>query len=160
MDTLKKGTKIIMNAKSDWLTFRYQIIETGEIIELGYYDDCDEIFKGREVKELGGSCKYPSFETELVEDIEILEDYTNTNFRFVYKVGDEISEPEVITEFHKYRKAKLNSEVRIDTSELIEALKEEGVDIDSILDSVTEDEETCIVKTEDGTVYFFDILES
>ena len=158
MDTLIRGTKILMNGRSDEITLIYKIVETGEVVEINsYYDDYDKIFKGRETKELGGSVEYPSLEAVIVDDIPILDDYEDTDCRLIYKQGKITYITERITELHIHNKMELNRDVKDTLPEYLDELGKKA-DINKIFDSVTEDEKTCIVITEDGLEYFFDIL--
>jgi len=158
METLKKGTILQMNGRSDFMFLRHKDLETKEIIKTNFYDDLEKAIEGRKVKEMCAVSDYIPHEAELVEDIPYLDDYTGTNHRLVIKVGDRIIELGIVVEFHIYDKMELNKKVKEKISEYLEGLRKR-VDIDEALNSVKEDEKTGNIKTEDGVIHYFDFIK-
>lgn len=120
MSVLFKGTKILMNLISDWITVKHVITDEGKI---------EEIY----------SCKHPSFETRIEMEIEIKDNYNGTDFRLAYEWNEIKYISDKITGVHIYYKK-------------LEELKR------GYFTTTKMNDLSCIVTTEDGMEYYFDIL--
>jgi len=137
METLKKGTKILMKLKSDWLKDRIKVDGDGVI----------------------PSVDNPLFVSVIKMDVPILRSYKNKDYRFVYEKDELTYISDRITKFHKFYKKELVVDLEVDNL-MQEIRKLLGIE-KGFSSAIKPDEEIwdCIVTTEDGEDYCFEILQ-
>ena len=136
MEILKKGTKVLMHGRTDFIFYRFKDLETKEIIKVNLHEDVEKAIEGRNVEEICAVSDYIPHEAELYKSIPLLEDYTDTNFDFELEVGNKIINLGRITEFHIYDKMEYNKKVKEKIPEYLEKLRKRA-DIDALKTNIS-----------------------